>query len=325
LRSRFWRPGFAVLGLAEALRSATPDLIHIGPLPYNSLMYAGLRAAAGKRIPVVSTPCTHFGEERSTEIAQQYVQPHQIALLQHCDKVLCMMESERARLQELGVPPAKLAVASHGVTMASVTGGDGERIRRKYGIDGPVVLHVGMKAYDKGSVTLLEAMKRLWSQGSAAWLIMAGPSLTSFDDYIESSGSFPRLINLPPFSEDEKPDLLASADVVVQPSRVESLGLVLIEAWANAKPVIAADIRVSRELITECHGGAVVPFGESVPLAECIATMLGQPELRVAMGQRGRQFVLGRYESSLAWERNRQVLESVLQDSGKVNKTEMAR
>ena len=40
--------------------------------------------------------------------------------------------------------------------MTLATGGDGERIRKKHQIDGQVVLHLGMKAFDKGSVTLFE-------------------------------------------------------------------------------------------------------------------------------------------------------------------------
>jgi hypothetical protein len=48
-------------------------------------------------------------------------------------------------------------------------------------IDGPVVLRLGMKAYEKGSMTVVEAMKLLWAHGSQAWLVMAAPSMSEFD------------------------------------------------------------------------------------------------------------------------------------------------
>ena len=48
--------------------------------------------------------------------------------------------------------------------------------------------------------------------------------------------------------------------VVAQPSRVESLGLVLVEAWANAKPVIAADIEVSRHLVRKAEAEWLCPL-----------------------------------------------------------------
>ena len=55
-----------------------------------------------------------------------------------------------------------------------------------FNIDGPVVLHLGVKAYEKGSMTLVEAMKILWQRGSKAWLMMAGPSMSAFGEYLAS-------------------------------------------------------------------------------------------------------------------------------------------
>src|SRR6185312_16230905 len=99
--------------------------------------------------------------------------------------------------------------------------------------------------------------------GSTASLLIAGPSLRAFDEHVaQHASNLPYFINLPPFADEQKRDFLAAADVVAQPSRVESLGLVLLEAWANAKPVVAADIAVSRELVTSCDGGLLVPFGD---------------------------------------------------------------
>ena len=160
-----------------------------------------------------------------------------------------------------------------------------------------------MKAYEKGSETLVEAMKLLWARGSSAWLVMAGPSLSTFDAYIASKvKSSPRLLNLPPFADQEKRDLLASATIVAQPSRVESLGLVLLEAWANRKPVVAADIEVSRELVRGSGGGVTVSFGDAQHLAEELENLLRDPAARDAMGAGGRQKAAD-YEGDVPWSR----------------------
>src|SRR4051794_30185114 len=89
-KAQFWRPGFDVPGLQATLSTMDADVIHVGPLPYNNLMYAGIEAAERKRIPVIATPCAHFGQEGTTDVAKHYVSSHQIALLQHCDRILCM-------------------------------------------------------------------------------------------------------------------------------------------------------------------------------------------------------------------------------------------
>jgi glycogen synthase len=314
-KARFWRPSFRTPGLDKALRHVDADLFHIGPLPYTNLMYSGLRAAERKAVPVVATPCTHMGEEGSDEVARQYVQSYQIELLNRCARVFCMTQYEKERLEEFGVTSEKVVVG-YGIDVKLATGGSSDYLRRKCGVDGPVVLHLGMKAYDKGSVTLVEAMKILWAQGSNAWLVMAGPSLSAFDEYLSAKAQgCQKLLNLPPFADEERRELLASASMVVQPSRVESLGLVLLEAWANAKSVIAADIAVSRQLVTSCAGGVVVPFGDSARLAAEIRNMLDHPDRAQAMGRSGQQNAVSEYEGDRVWLRNAEQFEQVVSAS----------
>ena len=308
-KARYWRPGVRVPGLDSALRQCDADVFHIGPLPYNNLMYAGLQAAERRGVPVVATPCTHLGEATNSEVARHYVGSHQIELLRHCDRVLCMTEVEREYLERAGVGRERLTTTGLGIELREATGGDGSRMLRRHGIDGQVVLHLGMKAYEKGSMTLIEAMKILWDKGSEAWLLMAGPSMSQFDEYLTSQAEpLPRLVNLPAFADEEKRDLLAAATVVAQPSRVESLGLVLLEAWANAKPVVVADIEVSRRLVEQNGGGVITLFGDSEGLAREIGRLLGDERLRNQLGERGAQAAEA-YDGRSLWPRHAEVLE----------------
>ncbi len=311
-KSQYWTPSFRIPGLPEALQSVDADLFHIGPLPYSNLMYAGLRAAEWHGVPAIATPCTHLGEEGNDEVSRHYLRPYQIELLNRCAKVFCMTKTEMTHLEHYGVIAEKM-VTGYGIdlqmAMAEATP---NYLREKYQVDGPVVLHLGMKAHEKGTQTLVEAMKILWSKGSNAWLVMAGAILYAFVDWVGAAApNCPRFLNLPPFADTEKRDLLASATVVAQPSRVESLGLVLLEAWANQKPVIAADIAVSRELITDSGGGALVPFGNPQQLAGQIETFLRDPELCQAMGANGQKKAF-EYEGSALWRRNAEEFERVV-------------
>jgi glycosyltransferase involved in cell wall biosynthesis len=309
-KAKYWRPSFRIPGMVDAMSQSGADLIHIGPLPYTNLMYAGFEAAEACRVPVVATPCTHLGEEANDEVARHYVQPYQIDLLKRCAKVICMTKTEMHRLEGYGVTAEKLVVG-HGIDFEMAVDGNPEYLRTRYGVDGPVVLHLGMKAFDKGSVAVVEAMKLLWARGSTAWLVMAGPSLSAFDEWVATNAQgYPRFLNLPPFADEEKRDFLASATLSAQPSRVESLGLVLMEAWANYKPVIAADTAVAQELVAESRGGTIVPFGDAAQLALEIEAMLGDPERRRAMGENGHKKAL-EYEGNRLWQRNMEVFENV--------------
>ena len=149
-KAQYWRPSFHVPGLMEALREVDADLFHIGPLPYNSVMYAGLHAGELHNLPVVATPCSHLGEPGSDEVVQHYLQPHQVAMLQRCRKVFCMTQTERDRLQSLGIAPVRLAITPFGIDLRSSVGGNPDFLRQRYNVDGPVDPAFGNESLRQG-------------------------------------------------------------------------------------------------------------------------------------------------------------------------------
>src|SRR5215469_16434625 len=295
IKARFGKPSFLVPGLRQALVNEKPEIIHIGPLPYNSLMYEGLRMGRQLHSRVIATPCTHFGVEDETEVAQFYTQEFQIEMLKRCDGVIAMTKAERQRLSNLGVSPEKVVSVNYGIDPAAVSNGYGDCFRQKHNIDGPVVLHLGTKAQDKGTMSVVEAMKLLWNKGSRAWLVLAGSSLSEFDNYLTRNSRPPRLLNLPAVDDEEKRDLLAATTVLAHPSRAESFGLVYLEAWANGKPVIGSDTAVSREVITDQEDGLLVPFGDVPALAAAIDRLLSDPGAADRMGTRGKHKLYDRF------------------------------
>ena len=100
--------------------------------------------------------------------------------------------------------------------------------------------------------------------------------------------------------------------MVAQPSRVESLGLVLLETWANAKPVIAGDIGVSRGLVTESGAGVVVTFGDVKTLAQENEKLLADESLRRAMEVSRRKKAL-EYDGKDRWRRISQEMHRVVE------------
>jgi glycogen synthase len=295
LKARFSRPGFSVIGLRESLENEKPEVIHVGPVPYNSVMYEGIRAAHKLGSRIIATPCIHFGEDNSSEIARFYIRKFQIEMLKSCDGIISMTEVETRRLCDHGLPLEKLCTANFGIDPGEVVNGDGDCFRRKYNIDGPIVLHLGTKAHDKGTVSVVEAMKLLWENGSRAWLVLAGSSLSEFDTYLARNSNLDRLLNLRALDDEEKRNLLAAITMLAHPSRVESLGLVYLEAWANGKPVIAADTAVSREVISDQVDGLLVPFGDVLAIASSVERLLVNPEEGSRMGDRGKAKVFSRF------------------------------
>jgi glycosyltransferase involved in cell wall biosynthesis len=80
-----------------------------------------------------------------------------------------------------------------------------------------------------------------------------------------------------------------TADIVVVPSRwQEPLGLINLEAGACRKPVVATKVGGIPEVIEEGVNGYLVEPGDVDALATRVATLIGDPAMRIRMGEAGR-------------------------------------
>lgn len=82
--------------------------------------------------------------------------------------------------------------------------------------------------------------------------------------------------------------LLASADLLVCPSRHEPLGNVVIEAWAHRRPVVATASQGPRQLIQDRQTGLLVPIDDADALAGAIRTLLADDAFAAALADAGR-------------------------------------
>lgn len=96
-----------------------------------------------------------------------------------------------------------------------------------------------------------------------------------------------------PFGE----GVFAAADVVCQFSRWEEVfGWMIAEAMAHGKPVVATRVGGIPELITNGESGFLVERGDTVAMSERLLTLLADRELRVRMGQAGRDTVSEKFD-----------------------------
>ena len=82
--------------------------------------------------------------------------------------------------------------------------------------------------------------------------------------------------------------LLAAADALVCPSRLEPLGNVVIEGWAGRRPVVAAAGKGPATLIEDGETGLLVPIDDASALAAAMARVIGERDLRAALVAGGR-------------------------------------
>jgi glycosyltransferase involved in cell wall biosynthesis len=87
---------------------------------------------------------------------------------------------------------------------------------------------------------------------------------------------------------DDVPALLAGCDVFCLPSRMEGMPLVVLEAMAQGKPVVATAVGGTGELVVDGETGVLVPPDDVDALAGALARLLSDSELARRMGEAGR-------------------------------------
>lgn len=92
---------------------------------------------------------------------------------------------------------------------------------------------------------------------------------------------------------------MARATVVVVPSRAESFGITVLEAWRAGAPVVATTRGGPPEFVTDGETGLLVDPTDTGALATALGRLLGDPDLRRRLGRAGAALV----ETEYSWER----------------------
>ena len=302
-------------GLPAAIEhQPAPDLVMGTNIGLEGLAITGLRAARRVGAAFVLVPFMHLGRDNDP-VARRYVSmPHQRKLLRETDAIIAMTPTESRFMESIGVDSDRIVIAGSGMTPDDVCGGNGDAFRRRHGLDGPLVAALGALAPDKGTRELVQAVAHLNRSGRRVDLALAGPSLSTFERWYTALEAEQRLGTrlLGVISPDEKRDLLDAADIVALPSRTESFGIVFVEAWANRKPVIAADAGAVPELVRDGENGLLVPFGHVEALARAICRLLDDRELALSLGERGYRLAIERYTWAAVHERVKRAFEIAL-------------
>ena len=157
----------------------------------------------------------------------------------------------------------------------------------------PHLLFVGRLSRVKGMAVLLEAFARILPRhpGTLLTLVGDGPERAALEAQARSLG-VEQAVRFEGFlSQAAVAGQLAAAAVFVLPSFAEGLPVVLMEAMASRRPVVATRIAGVAELVEDGVGGFLVPPGDVEALADRLDRLLADPDLRVRMGLEGRRVV----------------------------------
>jgi glycosyltransferase involved in cell wall biosynthesis len=156
----------------------------------------------------------------------------------------------------------------------------------------PLVILPARLLFDKGVREFVDAARELKRRGVEARFALVGegdpgnPASVSSEQLRvwEREG----VVELFGWHDDMVP-VLAQAHIVCLPSYGEGLPKALLEAAACGKPIVATNVPGCREVVTDGDNGFLVPAQEMMPLAVALERLIRDPDLRRAMGERGRR------------------------------------
>ena len=167
-----------------------------------------------------------------------------------------------------------------------VSGDRAEPIPRKtfFTPDGaPLIVALGRLHTNKAFDVLLQALPRV--ADAYLWIAGEGPERQALEKMAQDLGVKPRVRFLG--WRDDAAALLAASDVFVCPSRHEPLGNVVIEAWAQGKPVVAADSLGPGTLIHHLENGVLAPVDEPTILGDALRAVIEDKELAAGLAAGG--------------------------------------
>ena len=193
--------------------------------------------------------------------------------------------------------PGHVHVVRSGVDSSLFSPRDRDEARRELGLEPgvPIALCVGRLDRGKGPDVAIEALARL--SGRDARLILAGdgPWQRELQALAAKLGVSDRVAFTGRLSAELVSTHLCACDVFVFPTRLAEAGpLVVAQAMATARPVVASRIGAVPEMVVGSNGdaGLLVRPGRPAELAAAIERLFGDPELRARLGANGRAAVL---------------------------------
>jgi len=195
----------------------------------------------------------------------------------------------------------------------------GLQIRKELGIpsESPVIGMVGRFVPRKGHRFFLKACAKVAEQFPEAHFVMVGQTFPAYANYLEEIRQLVDDLDLSSkmhfaFWRTDMPEVTASLNIAVLASTLpEGFGLVMIEAMAMGKPVVATKVGGVTDIVTE-DVGCLVPPSDDQAMASAFIELLSDKEMSKRRGEAGRKRILNDFTSGRAASQMEKVYHSLL-------------
>ena len=219
---------------------------------------------------------------------------------------------EARYVEGLGVPRDRITVVGAGVDVDGLTAARAKQAQQP-GPDSrrPRILYLGALTARKGLDTVVAALPTIWSRHPEAEVVVAGRTIVDTHKLQQAAAEVSQgydLRWLPDVTDGEKAALLASASLVVYPSRAESFGIVFLEAWSFGVPVVGCRTGAIPDVVEDEVSGLLIPPQDSEALANSVSRLIDNPAEARRLGAVGQRRVCDGHTWPAVARRARQAL-----------------
>lgn len=168
------------------------------------------------------------------------------------------------------------------------------------GVTGPrSLVVVGRLSERKGQDVAIAATAMVRRAGHDVTLTLVGDGYPGYEHVVEGLHTAARdagVADVTVFAGFGDPaPVVAAADVVLVPSRIEPFGLVAVEAMLLGRPVVASAVGGLTEILTDGVTGRLVPADDPQALAEAVIELLADPPRAAEIGRAGQDDARARF------------------------------
>jgi glycosyltransferase involved in cell wall biosynthesis len=246
------------------------------------------------------------------------------------DAIICHSDHVRARLgAEFSVPEEKISVIPHGPFFYDLPASGFEQTLRSFEVepDKVLVLWQGIIFPYKGIDLLLRSWQQVEADVDDACLVIAGTGAPELLDQIRGQAKDLDLkrvkLHFRFISTEELVALYRASDVVVYPYRAITTSGALATGLALGKAIVASDLPVFRELLTNGETAFLVDPQNSVELSGALTKLIQDRVLREQFARQVREMNFGDQSWLSIAKKTVQTYESVLSHSSHSARTKI--
>jgi len=202
------------------------------------------------------------------------------------DHLITVSAALRRHLQTQGFRDAQISLVRSGVDLDHFAPRPRAEARKALGLplEGFYFAYVGRLAYGKGLAALVDAFAVIAQRNPRAHLLFAGSG--QMENAVRDRVAQKNLgdaVQFLGFQADVRP-VLAAADCLVLPSESEGLPLILLEAMASARAMLATEVGGMPEIVCDGETGLLIPPCREDRLLQAMTRLLDEPEWTTTLG-----------------------------------------